>query len=352
MVLTRRAATEQNSISRWLPNEVLTAIMSYSSKADVLALCKTSRLLRNLATPVLYHTISLGTIAQTKAFLLTMKSIRSNSSSLRLSDHVRRFAITDRHCMRNLSKRTADFLSSLLPKLHHLQSLDLAFNKTLEFTEMLEHAYFSNLSTFCYTIPSHNIPLVPSFLNRHSTTMTNLSLISDARPESVPQLNTIHLPSLTSYDGPSFIIRSFDATTSRSITSVCLWFRPYDCDLDTALMLLAPMTVLRTFAALEIPDDIPESTVLESIAKYIPRIGTIAWRKDSANQISYTNALEIAPCLKKLEYLRTFNLGDDDGTEDDDLEIVYLWSDACSSLSTIVLHGQQWEHFGEYWESW
>ncbi|KAF7342614.1 hypothetical protein MSAN_02018200 [Mycena sanguinolenta] len=337
MVLTRRAATEQNSISRWLPNEVLAAVMTYCSEADLVALCKTSRLLRNLARPVLYRSISIGTTAQMKAFLRTMKSIRPTSSTPRLSDHVRQFVVTDRQCTRNLPKRTAEFLSSLIPKFHHLQSLDLGFNKSLEFTEMLERASFSNLSNFSYTVPSHNLTLVPSFLNRHSTTIKDLSLISDAHPNSVPHLDTVHLPRLKSYDGPSFFIRFFDTSTTCSVTTVFLWFRPYDRDIDRALMLLGPMTALHSFFAFGIPDDIPETTVLESVAKHIPRIQTVALRKDGANQISYPNALEIAPCLKKLKYLHSFNIGDDDGEDYDDLETVYLWSGACSTLSSIVV---------------
>ncbi|KAJ6448076.1 hypothetical protein C8R45DRAFT_173268 [Mycena sanguinolenta] len=327
--------------------------MTYCLQSDLLALCKTSRLVRNLATPVLYRSITLGTTAQMKAFLRTMKSIRPHSSPPRLSDHVRRFAVKDSQCTRNLPKRTADLLTSLLAKLQHLETLDLVLNKTLEFTDMLDRAYFCSLSTFCYTVPPNNLILIPAFLNRHPT-ITDLSLISSARPESVPQLNDIHLPHLKTYDGASFFIRFFDTTTLRSVTWVVLWFYPHNRDIDAALVLLAPMTSLRTLVAYGIPDDIPDSTVLEGIAKHAPRVETVALRKDNANHISYTNALEIAPCLKQLEYLHTFNLGDDDddGTGNDDLRIVRLWSDACSSLSTIVLHGEDWQRFGDYWESW
>ncbi|KAF7342617.1 hypothetical protein MSAN_02018500 [Mycena sanguinolenta] len=334
MVLTRRAATEQNSIFKCLPNEILTAVMSHSSKSDLLALCKTSRLLRNLATPMLYRTISLRTNAQMKTFLRTMKSIRSNtrkSLSPRLSDHVRQFVVEDRQCMRNLPKRTAEFLSSLLPKLHHLNSLDLMLNKTLEFTEMLEHAYFNNLSMFRYTISPHNLTLLSSFLNRHPT-ITHLILIYDARPKSVPQLNDMHPPRLKSYAGSSFFVRFFDTTTLCSVTSVCLWFHPHNRDIDAALRPLAPMTALYTIGVFGFPEDIRESNVLET------------------NYISYATALEIAPCLKKLEYLDTLDLGDDDGNGfEHDIDIVELWDHASSSLGTIILHQRTWGCMEDNW---
>ncbi|KAF7378210.1 hypothetical protein MSAN_00245700 [Mycena sanguinolenta] len=96
MVLTRRAAREQNSIVRWLPNEILSTVALYSSKSDLLVLCRTSRLMHDIVTRLLYHTVSLVTGAQMEAFLRTMESIQKpTDSSLSLFDHVRQFVIKD-----------------------------------------------------------------------------------------------------------------------------------------------------------------------------------------------------------------------------------------------------------------
>ncbi|KAJ7864466.1 hypothetical protein B0H14DRAFT_2736364 [Mycena olivaceomarginata] len=93
MVLTRRAARANNSIIRWLPNEVLAAIMADASTADLRALCSTSRLIRNIATPLLYRTVILSTVPQVKCFVRTMK--RRAGSSSPLARHVRQFSMTD-----------------------------------------------------------------------------------------------------------------------------------------------------------------------------------------------------------------------------------------------------------------
>jgi hypothetical protein len=88
-VLTRRAATASKSIIRWLPNEILTAAMCNCPTADLAAFCKTSRLLRNIATPLLYRDVTISEISQIKAFVRTMQQ-RSSSS---LSRHIRRFCL-------------------------------------------------------------------------------------------------------------------------------------------------------------------------------------------------------------------------------------------------------------------
>ncbi|KAJ6479982.1 hypothetical protein C8R47DRAFT_604321 [Mycena vitilis] len=56
MVLTRRAS---KSISRWLPNEVLSQIMEAVSSSDLAALCRTCKLFHAIATPFLYRVVYL-----------------------------------------------------------------------------------------------------------------------------------------------------------------------------------------------------------------------------------------------------------------------------------------------------
>jgi hypothetical protein len=90
MVLTRRAARAEKSIIRWLPNEILTAVMLEVAIPDLVSLCMTSRLIRNIVTPLLYRDILLSEVPETKSFLRTMKQ-RSGS----LCRYVRRFGIVD-----------------------------------------------------------------------------------------------------------------------------------------------------------------------------------------------------------------------------------------------------------------
>ncbi|KAJ7684215.1 hypothetical protein DFH06DRAFT_1462593 [Mycena polygramma] len=56
MVLTRRA---YKSISRWLPNEIISEIAEVASSSDLAALCRTCKLFHAIGTPVLYRAVYL-----------------------------------------------------------------------------------------------------------------------------------------------------------------------------------------------------------------------------------------------------------------------------------------------------
>jgi hypothetical protein len=56
MVLTRRA---YKSISRWLPNEVISETIQAAPQSDQIALCRTSKLFHALGIPVLYRVVEL-----------------------------------------------------------------------------------------------------------------------------------------------------------------------------------------------------------------------------------------------------------------------------------------------------
>jgi hypothetical protein len=93
MVLTRMAARAEKSIIRWLPSEILTALMLQMSRLDLVSLCRTSRLLCNIATPLLYRTVCLLKAPQIEYFLRTMAE-RLNSLPP-LSHYVRQFTFFD-----------------------------------------------------------------------------------------------------------------------------------------------------------------------------------------------------------------------------------------------------------------
>ncbi|KAF7342646.1 hypothetical protein MSAN_02021600 [Mycena sanguinolenta] len=339
-MLTRRAAKQRNSIATWLPNEILTAVMSHASRPDLVALCRTSRLFRNLATRLLYRIVALQTAAQLKAFLRTIESKRSQIAALRLSDHVRRFAIRDSKCTANLPKRTAESFTSVLLQLHNLESLDLLFNSKVDLTETLNRAHFKNLSEFRYTVQFEDHPSLSFFLNRHPT-ITRLTLHPEFEAQNQVSLDTIHLPHLTFYDGPSSFVPFFDKSTTSGVTFVCILFLPESPnrdDLDMALMRLAPMTALHTFAAFTMLDDIPESLLLESAARNIPWIEFAMLQSVRHNPapISRADARAIAKSLQKLPSLRFLAL-EVDGVEHKDFETVAFWSRACRNLTLVTL---------------
>jgi hypothetical protein len=80
--------------------------MSYLLHPDLVVLCKTSRLCRNLATPLLYRSVSLSTDPQLHCFIRTM----TQRSGAPLFHHVRQFCITDEEvelCVCSLCKLSA-----------------------------------------------------------------------------------------------------------------------------------------------------------------------------------------------------------------------------------------------------
>ncbi|KAJ7336907.1 hypothetical protein DFH08DRAFT_1082933 [Mycena albidolilacea] len=348
MVLTRRAAKASKSIIRWLPNEILGTVMVDASRLDLVALCKTSRLMRNIATPLLYRAVFLATIPQINLFLRTMKQRPNSSPSL--CRYVRRFSIAY-YAEEHDSKPSPALLKAIhavLIQFCHLEFLDFLLTN-IEFTDMLRHAYFPNLAKFLYTVQHETAALLPAFLNRHAT-ITHLTLTRDG---PLGHLNPILLPNLTEYNGPSSLVSSF-SVDSRPITSALLiWYRD-DLDIATPLVQLGRIASPPTINGISTCEDLKAATILAGVATHLPHVKTFrCGRSHTAARISQEDTLEIATHLKKLASLSTMVLlGADDHSAPtliDDRETVVLWGKACESLRSIVLHGREWKLTAGIW---
>ncbi|KAJ6453534.1 hypothetical protein C8R45DRAFT_1038997 [Mycena sanguinolenta] len=343
-VLTRRAAREYNSIVRWLPNEILGVIMLYSSQTDLLTLCRTSRLIRNIATRLLYHTVSLSTGTQIEAWLRAMESHEHS----RLAEYVRRFSIRDMHWTRNASPRTVEGFTSILSQLCRLEYLELMDAKFMDV--VLGLAYFKHLSTLRYVAESRISPSLPSFLNRHPT-ITQLSISQYGPPQELHG-DTIGLPNLTNYVGPSSFVCLLKPTILRPITSVHLVTYRYpdnQLKIEAALLQLATMTVL---LRLVLVHSMNESTLLQNLAKHVPHVRSLELGKAGLvnGQMSHADTLEIATCLEKFDRLSVLGfVSADGGMEYDDRETVTRWGEACKSLSTIALRQWVWDRSEGNW---
>ncbi|KAF7335551.1 hypothetical protein MVEN_02209000 [Mycena venus] len=347
MVLTRRAAKASKSIVGFLPNEILTSVMLDASNPDLLALCRTSRLFRNIATPLLYRTIYLDALPQIKLFLRTMKQ----RSGLSLSRYVRDVSITDadldEEFALNLSPHLIKALSSVLSQLCHLEHLDLLLDE--EFPELLQNAHFPNLLTFRYNIQRpHTASLFSSFLNRHQT-ITDLTF---TRSERLEHLDPILLPNLTIYNGSSASIFSVDLWSS-SVKQVCLLWYDDEPDVEAPLHRLGKMASPETFFG--IFDTLEELAILGSVAKNLPRVQSVKLRRSAsvAPPISHQDALEITEHLKKFEALSALELPAIDKRmerdSEEDRKTIELWGEACKTLSSVILHGKRWRLVGGEW---
>ncbi|KAJ7746538.1 hypothetical protein B0H14DRAFT_2985329, partial [Mycena olivaceomarginata] len=302
MVLTRRAARANNSIIRWLPNEVLAAIMADASTADLRALCSTSRLIRNITTPLLYRTVILSTVPQVKCFVRTMK--RRAGSSSPLARHVRQFSMTDvGNPDFNIPWSLFKGITSVISDLFNLEELDLLIllDRALEFAEMLLfRAYFPNLMTFRYAVQW--MTSVPYSCRISSRTMD-----------------------------PSSVISSITRDTT-SINYACiLWHDVDDLDVDVPLLHLSRLGSPATVIGVSTSDRLRDATILAGVATHIPHVEILALRRTgitAAARITYKFT-----CLSVLE-LRDVDRGDD---PHDDRGTILLWGGACKSLSSIGL---------------
>ncbi|KAK6966369.1 hypothetical protein R3P38DRAFT_2354713, partial [Favolaschia claudopus] len=62
-----------DSITSWFPNEILSAIMQFCDPKDLPRLCLTSHLLKNIATRLLYHSVSLSDAPRVALFVRTLQ---------------------------------------------------------------------------------------------------------------------------------------------------------------------------------------------------------------------------------------------------------------------------------------
>ncbi|KAF7351701.1 hypothetical protein MSAN_01603200 [Mycena sanguinolenta] len=347
MVLTRAAA---KSILRWLPNELLTAVMCHLFRADLVALCRTSRLLRNLATPLLYRSVYLSNNVRIQHFVRTM----TQSSTSSLSIHVRRFLIADEDENLRLTPTLVESITSICSKFIFLELLDLFLVEPIEFTDLLRDAHFPRLTTFQYTVQSSTASLIPAFLNRHPT-IIDLGL---TRSERFDEMDPINLPNLKNYEGPSSFVRAFGPETCSIDSAVLLWY-PDDSDIEAPLLHLGSLSSLSSISAVSVSNSFQPTAVMGSLVRHLPNLRIIKFRTltHGAGPISREDALEIATHLEKMSFLVSLEItgDDDDSTVRNDVsrddETVRLWGGACKTLSTITLNAGSWmsEPGSGYW---
>ncbi|KAJ7688081.1 hypothetical protein B0H14DRAFT_3907120 [Mycena olivaceomarginata] len=221
------------------------------------------------------------------------------------------FSITDNEKPDlKLSPTIVKAITSIFSQLSNLRFLELLIDEAIEFTDMLQHAYFPNLTSFKYTIEPQTSALLPLFLNRHPT-LDDLTL---AQRHPIERLDPVHLPNLKCYGGPACFVPSL--TLDRGCIS-------WD---DIAL---APSSL--------------SSRAMSSRSQRSSAVWAIHL------SLVFAETLEIAAHLKKLSCLSTLDFfGDDDygPVEHDtaaDCETIKLWGKACKSLHSIVLNGAMWK---------
>ncbi|KAK7043321.1 hypothetical protein R3P38DRAFT_2883615 [Favolaschia claudopus] len=344
MVLTRSAAKSLRSIVRWLPNEVLSLILCQTPQQDLITLCRTSRLMHNLATPVLYHSIVLCSDVQIALFVKTMEI---QVAAARLVRYVRRIAFSD---------PAWDFVLTLLPTLvkrllavlrllNQLESLDFGPFTHRRFTDFLEHAHFPNLLKFSHLVEYADTSIT-SFVQRHHT-LTDLTLPTTFGQNTQVGSCVLDLPCLQFFCGPVSALSALKINTDCFIEQVALIFASADLALDDGLRLLSLVVELQRIVFLP-TTMVLDLELLEAVAVHLPRVEHIfIERKLSPSltpSITRDNAPSFVPNLRKFPELSflSFNNEPCDPLEHHHLETMSLWTSACKTLCAFKFNGNLW----------
>ncbi|KAK6992939.1 hypothetical protein R3P38DRAFT_3078416 [Favolaschia claudopus] len=314
MVLTRSAAKAlaRKPITESLPNEVLASVAMEAPNQSLLALCQTSRLFRDIATPALYRSVVLSTPNEAQNFIRTMQGSRGES----VSGSVRRFTLLDEEV-----------------------PLDLTPEVVVELTS---DSHFPRLSTFRYTIKSTSVKLMAPFLNRHQT-ITSLSL-TQKQLLSVDLSHTIQLPRLKRWYGPISLLSSFDLHAA-SLNWVDLIVYPHMVDFATPLRQLSKQDDLEVLEFICAADTVDETAIVGHIADYLPSVQVIKFKamRRVYPTVSQENAPVMAKHLEKLKALLMLEfVGENECSFHDDSAILQLWHRACKTLTLVNINGTEW----------
>ncbi|KAF7344139.1 hypothetical protein MVEN_01704100 [Mycena venus] len=345
MVLTRRA---YKSIVRWLPNEVLSEVLGYMSQPDLLAPCRTSRLINGLATPLLYGSVTLSEIPSMEKFVSVLNKYADSPTPL--SRHVREFSVV-MFDDSSMYPRLAHQITTALSHCRNLHSLTLLLSNT-HFSGMLRDSHFPNLRTFRYGVSPDVSTVLPAFITRHSTINTLAMVCSTSAMERDFDLDLIQLPNLKMFSADSYLIQSL--VCDQTLQNICIYF--FYPDFEACLKRLAPLVCTQKLRLLIKADEIDARAFFKYVADSIPQITELTFQKlrDSAPGADrLVEHLQIETQLRNLKHLRVLEFDNFEETQDRteaeremDLSLVKQWSAACPSLISILLHGYQWEYKG------
>ncbi|KAJ7842757.1 hypothetical protein B0H13DRAFT_2365073 [Mycena leptocephala] len=298
---------------------------------DLLALCRTSRLINDLSTPLLYRCVDLCDIAQIETFVSALEKYAE--SPVPLWCHIQQFSITMLH-ESTLEHSLSNRITTVLSKCLNLHTLEL----------ITPHAHLSAL-----------LIRVSQPASDHNFARTDGGGVDENF-----HLAPIQLHNLTAFSGDSLFLRSLVCDNTLDLISIFF----FDHDFEAALERLRPMTCSEEVELLVKADNIDLPCFFAGVAASMPQITSLSFRKlgsssPGAPRLAMLGAISIQMQLGKLKYLRILEIHDFDEEPHDMTETfrvvdqltVEKWSETCPSLTSIVLHGQYWERVGTEWEA-
>ncbi|KAF7324258.1 hypothetical protein MSAN_02289600 [Mycena sanguinolenta] len=311
------------------PNETLVEIFEHAAKADLVALCVTSRLIGGLATRLLYRTIDLRSLAQLAALVDAMAP-----AECALCRHVRMFRLGPRVPR---SQQVGNWLAALLPRFHLLAALRLHHHAP-DFDESL---WFGNLRLFGGIAGPTNSTSLPSFLNRHLT-LRCLTLRKGLVGQPPWDSAVLHLPNLHEYIGDSSFLPSLDEASVHGVRILEVSTAGGETDWEAALARFGPLD----YVGAESVRDIAATCAI--VASICPRVKEVAL----SSRLRVAELRDVADALKGYRALRTLSCDVSStcvGTADD-LATVQTLAAACPTLRCVVGHDRVWVRRAMGWE--
>ncbi|KAK7034397.1 hypothetical protein R3P38DRAFT_2518958 [Favolaschia claudopus] len=327
MVITR-SAKRSKSIIAWLPNEVLFSVVAHAAQSDLLSLCLTSHLMRNIARRFLYCEVLIDTVKQLKLF------VRGGAKRkfIPLLSLVRKFGLNQN--LRLYAQFSTSYQASLTSTVTKMINLSLYLAKPVQLHKLLREGIFSDLLTFRYIVQPATASEFLSFLDKHSTIDT-LTFASEC-PSPIHFPERPSLPSLRVYEGPSWGLSMFDAPTSVSL----MWYTDAtdpDCCLARLKKARGSIVILTVSHTPRAED------ILAEVSRHLPHVRVLRLRSSVAKSagLSTGEATEIASHLRRFTALRLLEFpAIDYNTEfrlDYDRQALTLWQDVCKTISSVIL---------------
>ncbi|KAJ7473380.1 hypothetical protein FB451DRAFT_1249135 [Mycena latifolia] len=337
------SAQKGEAITQWLPNEIITEVIEATNSADLLSLCRVSRLFHELCLPIVYRSVQVVHRTQTLAFCTALFETPTRA------EFVRSFsAFMPGYMASNVSLKAI----KLMLRLEHLTTHD---------RNLLRGCTVPNLVScrIGFKSGTSEPDMLASFLTRHPTLRhVRVDIASRFTPPTVP----IALPNLQRFDGPaSFIPLMLPVVAPCGLREARLfWHRgetSSNTDIDKILVALQALTSPDTpfVSSYEFHTDlfIP---IVTAASKHMWHVKVL---QVEANSLTFepTEIHCITACLPRftsLEYIAV-NFRNSSLLEYEphtDRPVVESWADACPTLEACYLNAVAWRKVNRAWEEW
>ncbi|KAJ7605219.1 hypothetical protein FB45DRAFT_493294 [Roridomyces roridus] len=350
---TRSAQKAYMRITRWLPNEVLTEIIQNAPRADLVTLCRVSKLFHALALPSLNQTVVLETSMRRREVLEAF--CRAIMQSPERADSLRSLSFTSGYLYRSLPAE--DSLIESLRLMRRLEHLVIQDFRPLGVVSCLARLTFPNLLSFSLTYPASGWKThVEDFLSRHPT-ITHLRLWLIGGEDPVPE--GALLPKLQYYHGTARLLSAFSKHRLQCVRTA--WAENADVPVTCASIVIEKLGVQASpnLASLSIVciNATQASDAIIHLSNHTSHLQKLKLHS-YARYITRAMVNDITACLPRFERLKYLlfdyaHKGDRlvyDVGEDEEPEILKTWANSSSTLRgcrfceiACVKVGQKWE---------